>query len=65
MDHIPFLVAAAIVTVLVFDFANGFHDTANAMALHRQRRTAARSPAGYRQDCASPPARRWRRTEFD
>ncbi|MFB8246477.1 anion permease [Streptomyces sp. NPDC055952] len=32
MDHITFLVAAVIVTALVFDFTNGFHDTANAMA---------------------------------
>jgi PiT family inorganic phosphate transporter len=29
---IPFLVAVVIVTALVFDFTNGFHDTANAMA---------------------------------
>ena len=32
MDHITFLVAVVIVTALVFDFTNGFHDTANAMA---------------------------------
>ncbi|MFH9010138.1 anion permease [Streptomyces sp. NPDC017943] len=32
MDHITFLVAAVIITALVFDFTNGFHDTANAMA---------------------------------
>ncbi|MFE4061481.1 anion permease [Streptomyces sp. NPDC059096] len=32
MDHITFLVAAVILTALVFDFTNGFHDTANAMA---------------------------------
>ncbi|MGW9032930.1 anion permease [Streptomyces sp. NPDC055722] len=32
MDHITFLVAAVIVTALAFDFTNGFHDTANAMA---------------------------------
>ncbi|PNG22009.1 inorganic phosphate transporter [Streptomyces cahuitamycinicus] len=32
MDHIPFLVAVVIVTALAFDFTNGFHDTANAMA---------------------------------
>ncbi|MEU6226024.1 inorganic phosphate transporter [Streptomyces sp. NPDC047042] len=31
MDHITFLVAVVIVT-LAFDFTNGFHDTANAMA---------------------------------
>ncbi|MFI5756973.1 anion permease [Streptomyces sp. NPDC051569] len=32
MDHITFLVGAVIVTALAFDFTNGFHDTANAMA---------------------------------
>ncbi|MFJ7996367.1 anion permease [Streptomyces sp. NPDC096310] len=32
MDHITFLVAVVILTALVFDFTNGFHDTANAMA---------------------------------
>ncbi|MEU9571358.1 inorganic phosphate transporter [Streptomyces massasporeus] len=32
MDHITFLVAVVIVTSLAFDFTNGFHDTANAMA---------------------------------
>ncbi|MFD8235286.1 anion permease [Streptomyces sp. NPDC059696] len=32
MDHITFLVAAVILTALAFDFTNGFHDTANAMA---------------------------------
>jgi PiT family inorganic phosphate transporter len=32
MDHITFLVALVIVTALAFDFTNGFHDTANAMA---------------------------------
>ncbi|WP_435134426.1 anion permease [Actinacidiphila sp. bgisy144] len=32
MDHINFLVAMVIVTALAFDFTNGFHDTANAMA---------------------------------
>ena len=32
MDHITFLVAVVIVTALAFDFTNGFHDTANAMA---------------------------------
>ncbi|MEU3887210.1 inorganic phosphate transporter [Streptomyces sp. NPDC029041] len=32
MDHITFLVAAVIITALAFDFTNGFHDTANAMA---------------------------------
>jgi PiT family inorganic phosphate transporter len=32
MDHINFLVAVVIVTALAFDFTNGFHDTANAMA---------------------------------
>ncbi|MCK8434654.1 hypothetical protein G3I77_16985 [Streptomyces sp. D2-8] len=31
MDHITFLVIV-IVTALAFDFTNGFHDTANAMA---------------------------------
>ncbi|MGW7610668.1 anion permease [Streptomyces sp. NPDC054766] len=32
MDHITFLVAVVIVTALAFDFTDGFHDTANAMA---------------------------------
>ncbi|MGW5354167.1 anion permease [Streptomyces sp. NPDC004031] len=32
MDHITFLVGTVIVTALAFDFTNGFHDTANAMA---------------------------------
>ncbi|MEU8901847.1 inorganic phosphate transporter, partial [Streptomyces mirabilis] len=32
MDHITFLVTVVIVTALAFDFTNGFHDTANAMA---------------------------------
>ncbi|WP_405578585.1 anion permease [Streptomyces sp. NBC_01190] len=32
MDHITFIVALVIVTALAFDFTNGFHDTANAMA---------------------------------
>ncbi|WP_037915024.1 inorganic phosphate transporter [Actinacidiphila yeochonensis] len=32
MDHITFLVSMVIVTALAFDFTNGFHDTANAMA---------------------------------
>jgi PiT family inorganic phosphate transporter len=32
MDHITFLVAVVIITALAFDFTNGFHDTANAMA---------------------------------
>ena len=32
MDHITFLVAGVMVTALAFDFTNGFHDTANAMA---------------------------------
>ncbi|MFI6345703.1 anion permease [Streptomyces sp. NPDC050560] len=32
MEHITFLVAMVIVTALAFDFTNGFHDTANAMA---------------------------------
>ncbi|MGW5939025.1 anion permease [Streptomyces celluloflavus] len=32
MDHATFLVVAVIVTSLAFDFTNGFHDTANAMA---------------------------------
>jgi PiT family inorganic phosphate transporter len=29
---LSFLVIVVIVTALVFDFTNGFHDTANAMA---------------------------------
>ncbi|MFD0687979.1 inorganic phosphate transporter [Actinomadura fibrosa] len=32
MDHVSFLVVVVIVTALAFDFTNGFHDTANAMA---------------------------------
>jgi len=32
MDHISLLVIVVIITALAFDFTNGFHDTANAMA---------------------------------
>ncbi|MGW8357291.1 anion permease [Streptomyces wedmorensis] len=32
MEHITLLLAIVVVTALVFDFTNGFHDTANAMA---------------------------------
>ncbi len=32
MEHITLLLAIVIATALVFDFTNGFHDTANAMA---------------------------------
>ncbi|QXE37510.1 inorganic phosphate transporter [Streptomyces sp. GMY02] len=32
MEHITLLLGIVIVTALVFDFTNGFHDTANAMA---------------------------------
>ncbi|WP_131738416.1 inorganic phosphate transporter [Actinomadura roseirufa] len=32
MEHVTFLVIVVIITALVFDFTNGFHDTANAMA---------------------------------
>ncbi|HZE32385.1 MAG TPA: inorganic phosphate transporter [Actinoallomurus sp.] len=32
MSHWSFLVMIVIVTALAFDFTNGFHDTANAMA---------------------------------
>jgi PiT family inorganic phosphate transporter len=32
MEHISVLVVAVIITALVFDFTNGFHDTANSMA---------------------------------
>ncbi|GAA2478297.1 low-affinity phosphate transporter PitH [Streptomyces thermolineatus] len=32
MEHITLLVGVVIITALVFDFTNGFHDTANAMA---------------------------------
>ncbi|MFC5805436.1 inorganic phosphate transporter [Streptomyces formicae] len=32
MEHIPLLIGIVVVTALVFDFTNGFHDTANAMA---------------------------------
>lgn len=32
MEHITLLLAIVIVTALVFDFTNGFHDTANSMA---------------------------------
>jgi inorganic phosphate transporter, PiT family len=30
--HAPFVVYVVVVTALGFEFANGFHDTANAMA---------------------------------
>src|SRR6266571_5120194 len=30
--HIPLIVYVVVVTALAFDFTNGFHDTANAMA---------------------------------
>ncbi|WAL67872.1 inorganic phosphate transporter [Amycolatopsis cynarae] len=30
--HVPLIVYAVVVTALAFDFTNGFHDTANAMA---------------------------------
>jgi inorganic phosphate transporter, PiT family len=32
MEHITLLIGIVIVTALAFDFTNGFHDTANAMA---------------------------------
>ncbi|UED83489.1 inorganic phosphate transporter [Streptomyces profundus] len=32
MEHFTLLIAIVIVTALAFDFTNGFHDTANAMA---------------------------------
>ncbi|WP_282204408.1 inorganic phosphate transporter [Kitasatospora fiedleri] len=32
MAHVSFLVVLVVVTALAFDFTNGFHDTANAMA---------------------------------
>ncbi|GAA1368298.1 inorganic phosphate transporter [Streptomyces beijiangensis] len=32
MEHLTLLLGIVIVTALVFDFTNGFHDTANAMA---------------------------------
>ncbi|MET7639028.1 inorganic phosphate transporter [Streptomyces sp. NPDC005438] len=32
MEHISLLIGIVIITALVFDFTNGFHDTANAMA---------------------------------
>ncbi|MDX3093850.1 inorganic phosphate transporter [Streptomyces sp. ME19-03-3] len=32
MEHITLLTGIVIITALVFDFTNGFHDTANAMA---------------------------------
>ncbi|TDC66214.1 inorganic phosphate transporter, partial [Streptomyces hainanensis] len=32
MEHVTLLIAIVIVTALAFDFTNGFHDTANAMA---------------------------------
>lgn len=32
MEHLTLLLAIVIATALVFDFTNGFHDTANAMA---------------------------------
>ena len=32
MEHVTLLITVVIVTALAFDFTNGFHDTANAMA---------------------------------
>ncbi|MQY12291.1 hypothetical protein SRB5_24240 [Streptomyces sp. RB5] len=32
MEHLTLIIGVVIVTALVFDFTNGFHDTANAMA---------------------------------
>ncbi|GHJ37020.1 inorganic phosphate transporter [Streptomyces sp. TS71-3] len=32
MDHVPVIVVAVVLAALAFDFTNGFHDTANAMA---------------------------------
>jgi PiT family inorganic phosphate transporter len=32
MSHWSFLVVVVVITALAFDFTNGFHDTANAMA---------------------------------
>ncbi|WP_059009458.1 inorganic phosphate transporter [Streptomyces specialis] len=32
MEHITLLIAIVLITALAFDFTNGFHDTANAMA---------------------------------
>ncbi|WP_069811964.1 inorganic phosphate transporter [Streptomyces sp. TP-A0874] len=32
MEHLTLLIGVVIITALVFDFTNGFHDTANAMA---------------------------------
>ncbi|MEU9133515.1 inorganic phosphate transporter [Kitasatospora sp. NPDC048540] len=32
MSHVTFLLVMVIITALAFDFTNGFHDTANAMA---------------------------------
>ncbi|MCM2577524.1 inorganic phosphate transporter [Streptomyces meridianus] len=32
MEHVTLLIGIVIITALVFDFTNGFHDTANAMA---------------------------------
>ncbi|WP_052851680.1 inorganic phosphate transporter [Streptomyces avicenniae] len=32
MEHITLLITVVIITALAFDFTNGFHDTANAMA---------------------------------
>ncbi|MEV7728121.1 inorganic phosphate transporter [Streptomyces sp. NPDC087917] len=32
MEHVTLLLGIVIITALVFDFTNGFHDTANAMA---------------------------------
>ncbi|WBB60109.1 inorganic phosphate transporter [Streptomyces sp. WMMC500] len=32
MEHLTLIIGVVVVTALVFDFTNGFHDTANAMA---------------------------------
>ena len=44
------IVVVVVLTALIFDFTNGFHDTANAMAdLDRHRRTAPQGRRGARR----------------
>ncbi len=45
MEHITLLIGVVIATALVFDFTNGFHDTANAMATTIATRAMAPRPA--------------------
>ena len=45
MEHITLLIGVVIATALVFDFTNGFHDTANAMATTISTKALAPRPA--------------------